>query len=412
MKNLMLGMSGILLLAMQVNAQQQKSTTLTVSQNDKVATTVSTSSSYSYTQSDVKNMVNIKYNDRMYNQDVQDDSPVKSKAFSKTFSLAKSDKVNLSNQYGSITIKTWDRNEIKVDAAIKAYAKSDNEAQELLDEVTVNGTKDGDLVTFKTSIVDRNRSWGSSVKNGKTIWRREVKVHYTVYMPTTAALTASQTYGGITMDDYAGPTSIKVQYGNFDAGNLSNANNYLSIQYGKGNVKDFGNAKIKHQYGGGLTLGTIGNIDLDAQYTAVNIGTIKGNAVIKHQYGSGTTIGTASTLNANAQYTTVKVGTLRGNINSKTQYGKIIIDEIEAGKNVEIDASYSSVSLGFANNYNADFEVSTNYGNFKYGSNVNAKRLGGDDRSYSSSKNYTGQIGKGGSAKVSINSQYNTVTFK
>ena len=413
-KNLILSASGIFLLASQVNAQGS----VTVNSNPQVTstTTVSTvkngkSTSYSYTVNDVNNSVNVKYGDQT--QDVQDDTPSKAKSFTKSFSVDRNDKVNLSNQYGTITIKTWDKNEVKVDVEMKAFAKTADEAQKLIDDLSINATKTGDLVSFKTEMGDRNGNWGSSVKNGKTIWRREVKVYYTVYMPAQNSLTASQQYGNITIGDFVGPTSFKVHYGNLLAGNLTNNNNYISIQYGKGEVKDMGGAQIKHQYGNGITLGTISNtLNLDAQYTSVKIAAVKGATSIKHQYGNGTTIGSVSgALNVNTQYCGIKIGTLHSNLTSKAQYGNVTINEIEAGKDVDVDAQYTAVKLGFANNYNGDFEVKTSYASFNYGDNVTAKREGGDDRGYSSTKNYTGQIGKGGNAKVIVKLQYNSVSF-
>ncbi|WP_316770360.1 hypothetical protein [Pedobacter frigiditerrae] len=411
MKLTILSLSSVLLLATQVNAQQQPS--ISVNVNPKVNTTVSTSSTYSYTVNDVKNNVNVKYNSNADSQDVQDDSPMKAKTFTKSFSIDKNDKINLSNQFGSIVIKTWDKNEIKVDADIKSYAKTEEEAQKLLDDVSIEATKSGDLVSYKTEMGSRNGNWGSSIKNGKTIWRREVKVHYTVYMPANNSLSASQQYGNITMGDFSGPTSIKVQYGNFVAGDLNNGNNYVNVQYGAANIKEANSLKIKHQYGSGVTIGTVGTLDIDVQYSAVNITSVKGAASIKHQYGGGIKIGSVSgAMNVNTQYTSVKVGSLNGNLTSRAQYGSVNIDGIEAGKDVDVDAQYASVNLGFATNYNANFDVKTSYAGFKYGSNVTAKREGGDDRSYSQDKNFNGQIGKGGSVRVIVKAQYNSVTFK
>jgi len=410
MKLTILSLSGMLLLATQVNAQQQPSVSVNV--NPKVSTTVSTSSSYSYTTNDVKNNVNISYSSSSNSQDVQDDSPMKAKTFAKSFNLDRNDKINLSNQFGNMTIKTWDKNEIKVDVDIKAYAKTEEEAQKLLDDVSINATKSGDLVSYKTNIGERNGNWGKSVKNGKTIWRREVKVNYTVYMPSVNSLTAAQSYGNINIDDFSGPTSLKVQYGNLVAGDLSNANNYVNVQYGKCSLKDVNKANIKHQYGGGVTLTSINDLELDAQYTSVNIGSVKNNANIKHQYGSGATIGYAGSLTVNMQYANVKVDKLAGTFTGKFQYGKLDINNIEVGcKIFNVDGDYSTIAVGFAPSFNGEFSVNTNYGGFKYGSNVTAKKLG-DDKSYSSSKSYSGQIGKGGSANVNVKTDYGSVTFK
>lgn len=408
--NLTIGITSMLLLAVQVNAQEQPN----VNVNTSNSTSVNVSQNINMQVAVNKNgkSTSVVYGANNGIQDEQDDTPMKAKTFSKSFAIDKSDKVNLSNQYGSITVKTWAKNEIKVDVDMKAFAKTADEAQKLIDDLSIEATKTGDLVTFKTERGDRNGNWGSSVKNGKTIWRREIKVHYVVYMPASNSLTVSQQYGNINLEDFAGPTSLKVQYGDLIAGNLTNTNNYISIQYGKGIVKDMGGATIKHQYGSGIAIGNVGDVDVNAQYTGVKIGNVRGTANIKQQYGSGTSIGTASgNVNANMQYTTIKVANMKSNLNVNNQYGKVIIDEIEAGSNIDVDVQYTSVTLGFAANYNADFVVKTQYASFNYGANVTARKEG-DDKSYSSTKNYSGQIGKGGNAKVVVKMQYNGVTFK
>lgn len=335
----------------------------------------------------------------------------KTKSYSKTYAIDKNDKVSITNKFGSITIVTWNKNEVKIDAEIKAYANSDAEAQKLIDGVEVMATKEADLVSFKTNMENTNGSWGRGSRNGRN-WRREIKVNVTVYMPASNALSATQQYGNIQMDDFSGPTSILVQYGNFNANNLKSNNNYIKVQYGKCDIKTATQAKINHQYGGGLTLGSIGEIELLAQYTEVNIGEIKQPSTIKQQYGSGISIGSAGALNATVQYSTLKIGNLQGNLTSKVQYGKVNIDEVRLDcKAIDINADYTNVNLGFATNYNAAFDVNTNYGSFRYEGNVSAKKQGDDDRHYSSSKSYSGTVGKGGGNTISIKANYGAVIF-
>lgn len=344
--------------------------------------------------------------------EVEQGETEKTKSYSKTYAIDKNDKVSVSNKFGSITVVTWNKNEVKLDAEIKAYANSDAEAQKLIDGVEATSSKEADLISFKTNMENINGNWGRGSRNGKN-WRREIKVNVTVYMPAGNVLSATQQYGNIQMDDFSGPTSIKVQYGNFTANNLKSNNNYIKIQYGKCDIKNAAQAKINHQYGGGLTIGSIGEIELVAQYTNVNIGEIKQMSTIEQQYGPSITIGSAGPLNAMVQYSTLKIGNLQGSLTSKVQYGKVNIDEVRAGcKTIDINADYTAVTLGFASNYNANFDLNTNYGSFKYEANVNAKKLGNDDKHYSSSKSYSGTIGKGGNASIRISSDYGGVVFK
>jgi len=378
--------------------------------------------------------------------DIQSGSDAeRSKNFSKTFSVDNGDKVSLNNQYGSMVIKTWDRKEVKVDVEIRAYSNSDNDVQKLIDEVSIDASKAGDLVSVKTNMNDRNGNYGRKLRNGVTTWRREIKVNYVVYMPSTNALTAQQQYGSIDLADFSGPTSLKVQYGNLTAGNLNSANNYLYVEYGKMTVQNINTAVVKHEYGGGVSIGSVGTLQLDAEYVPVNVNTITKSANIKIQYGAGLTVGSINgNLLLNSEYAKVNINSIKGNtvikqsyssltlasvgkISLKTEYtnvtlgslnGDAIIDmdynrlsvsEINpACKNFNFTGEYATVGLGFSNNYNANFNISTTYAGFKYGSGISSKLVSDDDEN----KKYTGKIGNGGSANVIIKTEYGPVTFK
>jgi hypothetical protein len=377
--------------------------------------------------------------ERDQNQDQGD--PVRSRTVSKTFPVDNSDKLMLSNQYGSIEIKTWERKEIKVDVDIKAYAKNESDAQELLDQVTIESGKTSDGVLFRTKM-DQDRNMGSGSRNGRK-WRREVRVNYVVYMPSVNAVNLSQTYGSIVMPDMGGAVYAKVQYGNFTAENLRNSNNYISVQYGNTNIQRVNSAVVKQQYGSGCTIGAIGTLNLDAEYSAVTINTIRGDGTIKQQYGSGLSVGSVENLNLDIQYASVNVGAIRGNATIRQQYNSLAIGTVgrlnlkaeycntsvgvlrgdanfdmeynnlnikevtTACKALNIDGDYVGMSIFFNDAFNADVSVHTSYAPFKFGNEVSVRQTGDTDDS--STKDY---IGNGGTARVKITADYGSVTFK
>ena len=380
--------------------------------------------------------------DNGYGAISQDGDPVRTKNFSRTFAADRTDKINLSNQFGFMTIKIWDRREVKIDIAITAYSSNDKEAQELINQVQIDAAKTGDLISCKTEI-DRDNRWSGRNK------KREVKVNYVVYIPATNALTLSQQFGNVDLGDFSGALSAKVQYGNFVAGKLADDNNYITVQYGKTTIEEVNRATIKQQYGSGLTIGTVGELNLTAQYAAVNINAIRGNAVIKQQYGSGLKIGSVNNLELSAQYANVNITAIKGNATIKQQYNSIDIgtvgklsltaqyanatigslrgdgdfnmsynnfnlSDVGVGcRNLNITGSYANLSIGFANGFNADFSVHKSYGGFKYGDNVKARLESDDDEERNSStKDYTGKIGNGGGATVKVRASYGSITFK
>jgi len=367
--------------------------------------------------------------------------PTRTRSISKTFAASQTDKINLSNQFGSMVIKVWDRKEVKIDITISAYGNNEKQAQESIDQVDIQAEKTGDIISCKTEI-DRENKW--SRRNNKA----ELKVSYIVYVPVSNALTLSQQFGSIHMPDYSGALSVKVQYGNFVAGKLTDNNNYISVQYGKATIAELNKATIKQQYGAGLEIGTVGELNLTAQYAAVNITAIRGNATIKQQYGSGLKIGSVNNLDLSAQYVNVNIGTIKGDATIKQQYNNIEIStagqltlkaqyagvtvgslrgnadinmtynnfslsELGAGcKNLVINAAYSNINMGFASNYNGEFNLQKSYGGFRYGNNVKVVQAGDDDESRSSSKNYAGRIGHGAGGNIRIKASYGSVTFK
>jgi hypothetical protein len=371
-----------------------------------------------------------------------DDDAVRIRNLSKTFSAERTDKINLSNQFGSMVIKVWDRKEVKIDISIKVNSSNEQRAQEFLDQVNIEAEKNGGQIVCRTEI-DRDNNWLGRNKKG------EVKVSYVAYVPSVNALTVSQQFGNINIGDHSGPLSASVQYGNLVAGKLSDDNNYISVQYGKADIEELNKATIKQQYGSGLTIGTVTELTLNAQYAAVNITTIRGNAVIKQQYGSGLKIGSVNNLELSAQYANVDIGNIRGSATIKQQYNSIQIESAgklnlkaqyagvtigslrgdgdigvsynqfsvaelgAACKNLNINSTYANVSIGFASSYNGEFVVRKSYGNFKYSSDFKVKLSDdSDEDNHSTTKTYIGKIGNGGTSNIVVKASYGSVSFR
>lgn len=300
-----------------------------------------------------------------------------SKTISRTFPAGASDKISVSNQFGSITVRTWDRKEAKADVTISAYSSNAEEQRRLLEDTGIEAGKSGDQISFRTEMnTNRNGNWGSGTRNGKK-WRREVRVNYVIYVPSTNPLTLSQQYGNVEIGSFAGPVNAKVQYGNFNAEKLSSSNNNLNVQYGKMTIQELNKATLKQQYGGGITLGSTRDINISAQYANVNIDRLVGDAIMSVQY-------------------------------NKVNIGQVV----ESSKVLTISAQYAGVDVGFSDGYKGRMDVRTSYGSFKFGNGVSAKVEGDDDNHGSFSKSYTGNVGGGGNSQVRVNSSYGAVTFR
>lgn len=313
----------------------------------------------------------------------QTDDVVKTKSYSKSYSVDGNDVINIDNKFGKITVNTWTKNEVKVDVQIKVGTSNADKAQKMLDNVNIRDSKDGGGVYFKTVIGsddDGNGSW-SSIFNGKSNSVQNMEINYIVYMPVKNALTISNKYGSTTLPDLDGKLIISNSFGGgLVAKNLSNPANQIKVKYANASIGSFN--------GGSLDV-AFGSLSLNS----------------------------CDKLNANLSYSSAKIGRIKtsGNINVKFG-GGITIEEVDKNvKDLSVKSSYSSIKLGLGDSQTADFDVTVRYGSFNYGNHdvsLTSKSPADGERGFNPTKNYKGHFGKGGTDKtITINSSFGSVNF-
>ncbi|MCC8425082.1 hypothetical protein [Mucilaginibacter sp. UR6-11] len=291
----------------------------------------------------------------------------KSKTFTKSYPVDVNDKLQIDNRYGKITVNTWNKNEVKVDVDIKAYANDDADAQKLLDQTTINSSKEDNTVAFTTAI-DRGESswWGTMSQNGKVIKVHKVIINYTVYMPAKNALTINNRYGAVSLPNLDGKLNISNSYGGLVAKALTNADNVIVVRYGDANIASLTGSKLNVAYGS-LDLTSCDNVDATLSYSPAKIGKLSSSGTFNVRYGNGLEI---------------------------SDVGKNL-------KTLNITSAYAPVKLGSLNDINADFDVTVHYGDFVYDNSTNVtSKTPDNERGFTSTKNYKGHIGKGNADKV------------
>ncbi len=304
----------------------------------------------------------------------------KFKTYSKTYSLDANDKIKLSNQYGKIVVNTWDKHEIKVDVQIKAEASDDAAAQKLLNGVQIWDNKEGSVVSFRTSIETSNGrtwkiwDWGNSGKH-------KLEIDYTVYMPAKNDLNIEQSYGSITLPELDGKVRLNCSYGNATAIKLSNPNNDIEGSYGSLKVDNLNSAHLDYSYGS-VQIGECNNLKANLSYGSFKLGKLKGSGDLDVSYCGG-----------------FKISELANTF-----------------KKLDVNSSYSGVTLGLPGNDSFDFDVTVNYGGFSYNSDqaiITSKNPPDGSKRISMTRNYKGHYGRAGAGPtVEIHNTYGNVNFE
>lgn len=289
----------------------------------------------------------------------------KKKSVIKIYDVSGKDNLLIDNQFGQVKINLWEKSEIRIDVKITANANDDNRAQQYLNGVEIEDKREGDQIRFRTIInKNGNPDWNRRNNNGE---KNFVHIDYTVSMPKNTPLIVKNRFGTTNIPFFMAPLIVQSMHGNFIATDLSGSKNDIDVSYGKAEIQQLLNGNLDIAYSGG------------------RIGTLKGSSKIKFSYSGG-----------------FKIDALN-----------------ESAENVDIQASYSSLTIPMENN-NCNFDVTVSYGGFNYPSDRNVSFTQNDDERKDNShryiprmtKQYIGKIGKGNGTKVKIVSKYGQVSLR
>lgn len=277
----------------------------------------------------------------------------KRKTFSQSYPLSASDKISLRNKYGDTKIKSWDKDEIKVDAEIIVSTNNAERTQSLLDGININHSKTDGLVLFKTEIQSSRSNWSGR-------GHQSMEINYTVYMPVKNSLHISHQYGDVEVPNYEGPTDIEVQYGDFIGGILNNNNNELDVTYGSVNLRSIKNGDISVKYSGCDIDKITGTADIDLAYCSdVNVGIDKNTGDVKLKNAYSGTVDIAVDENTSASFEIEVTYSEAKNKNAKISFKQEDEDEDKGCCNFEKEYS---AKIG---NGNSKIKIKSSYSGIK-----------------------------------------------
>jgi hypothetical protein len=292
-----------------------------------------------------------------------EDPVEKKKSINKSYTVGSSDKLSIDNSFGDVVINTWDKNEFKVDIEIYVKARTEDQAQKILDKIRVNDSQAAGTVWFKTSVGNNNSKHhddgdddddddGNHHKHHGDK-NEEFHINYTVYMPSANALRIENQFGKTTVPDFKGNADITSKFGELKAGNLDNVEQ-IDVEFGKASIGKVHNGKLTFKFDSRSDVEDIsGSIKLNVEF-------------------------------------------------SQAEFA--VSDNI---KDLSINNSYSTVVLIVTKNLSATFDIHTNFGDFKNSTDFNIKEEGNDNDNDGTKfdKDLNGQAGDG-KARIKIKSSF------
>ncbi|AEE51389.1 hypothetical protein [Haliscomenobacter hydrossis] len=257
------------------------------------------------------------------------------KTIKREFDISANGTTYLSNKYGKIEVKTWDKNRVKIAVTIVVKEGSEEDAQKVFNAISVNFSNGADYVKAETAIEQIRRSW---------IWddgKADYKINYEVYVPTTINLQVDQRYGDVYLASVSGKTKLTVKYGNFKTESVGDGSNF-ELAYGNGSIDHAENAYVGLSYSK-LTINEANDLSMNSAYSGLNASKL--NSLTTTAKYDNYTLGTIKSLKATGMYSKFSA-TNAGAVNISGQYNSVAMSEIS--KSLDLDLNYGSCNVSFS----------------------------------------------------------------
>ncbi|MNF29883.1 hypothetical protein D3C84_106000 [compost metagenome] len=322
----------------------------------------------------------------------------KQKSIKKTYIVNPNAGIDIDNKYGSISISTWDEDKIDLDIIIKVTGGNENWVNQKLNSIDVDVTALKSMVTAVTNIGNSTyKSKGSS---------NSFEINYIIKIPKNGTVKLNNKYGNITSSNLESTVDISCKYGKINLGKLNGSTSNIQIEYCQNsNIEYIKSGNIEARYSG-LKINEAGKITLDTNYTDVTI--LEGQNI---KYGCNYGVFKFQKINSfvgSGNYLTISIAEIFNSLNLDVNYSKVNIGSInENANNVSINSGYSDIVLGYDTNYAFDFDISTKYSGIKNDGNLQI--LNSEEKT--NSKRISGFYKKKAQNKVVVTSNYGNVSL-
>jgi hypothetical protein len=278
----------------------------------------------------------------------------KERDFSQTYTVTGNDKLKISNQFGTVDIKTWNKNEVKVDVHIATSSNIKEANDDRFENIDIKHSKEGNSIFFETKMENTGN------KNYKGDQNNTIDIDYVVYMPSSIALNVKNKFGKTIVPDLNTEVKIDQQFGELVAGRLSQ-NADVEVKFSKASFESLNNADL--------------SIEFAKDPVVIKSATGKLDIRVKHS----------------------KPGV--------TVYADQLTD-------LEADVEFSNFGLVLSKNASADFRIKTNFGSLsnKTSFAINDEDEDRDERKYGPTFNhsYRGTAGNG-KLKVDVDGKHSDI---
>jgi len=262
------------------------------------------------------------------------------------FSSTQINTLEVINKYGSIHIKTWEKDSIKISTDVYLSSTSMKKLEKLKEGIKIKYSQHnkgvlaqtifGDNQTaFMRELQDISRSLSPSTE-------KRIEINYEIYMPEGITLTIKNQYGDVFLGSIENKLIIEQSNGSFKAHDLKGETS-LNFRFVNAMVNDIKEGRLNLDYST-INLNKSINLNCESKSSEIYADVI---GVLKLKSSRDKiNIGKLDYIYGSASYTNLKILEINKEIDVYSTYGQINIDKMASTTTlIDIDSERTDIKL-------------------------------------------------------------------
>ena len=271
------------------------------------------------------------------------------KNINREFSTNANGTTALYNKYGTVTVKTWASNSVKIDINIRVNASSQSAADKMFERIQVNFASTTGYIKAETVIQNKTGWW---IEDNLC---QDYKINYDVWMPVGNSLDLKNKYGNSYVADLSGKLFAEIKYGDLRTETLATDAD-LNLSYGKTFITSVSNLYGQVSYGELHLTAAKGDVQLDSRYSELHLD--RSNAVRLTSKYDEMFLGDINDLRIQTKYSDLEAKRL-GAVFITAQYTDLKLRAVTTS--ADLDLNYGSAKIENLGRDFADVNVVAKY---------------------------------------------------
>ncbi len=314
--------------------------------------------------------------------------------------------LKIENKFGNINIKNWEKNEIQINVTIKAKAKNENSAKKIFNRITINLSKDTNIISLITEIKNK----GFQIQLFSVNTNEDYSINYDIFAPVYLKLDLSNKFGDIFINEIHSKSNISIKYGSLRAKKILFPDykpyGKISISYGDAKIDKITWTNIISKYSE-FDISESQALFIYGRYSEYKFN--KNIAVICDSKFDDYKIKNTDNFVITGAYNDVKIGNLKKQLVVDSKYGDYKIENIDKDfTKIRLSLDYVDIKMAMSSQSEFKLKINAKYTDL----DLPQKILGItniEESNININKNYNSDNSKN---KVNITSTYGDISIK